>query len=209
MGLNQIPLILLVCVGFPFCSALICTQCYSMTVKEHEKMETWFLEMIPNLHDPQCGEAYHSMASSTPAPKIISNQQPVLPTTCEISAVAGTNTEIRCGFYKGYIETRAHNGVGAATLNIFSMTCYNVDVNVDWGCSVREFPLPGDNLHFNNILQSKFSNLLTFDRFVGSVCYCRRTDCTDVINGSSTANPPIIATLLFSLFFILGRKFYF
>ena len=98
---------------------------------------------------------------------------------------------------------------GAATLNIFSMTCYNVDVNVDWGCSVREFPLPGDNLHFNNILQSKFSNLLTFDRFVGSVCYCRRTDCTDVINGSSTGNPPIIATLLFSLFFILGRKFYF
>ena len=93
-------------------TALICTQCYSMTVKEHEKMETWFLEMIPNLHDPQCGEAYHSMASSTPAPKIISNQQPVLPTTCEISAVAGTNTEIRCGFYKGYIETRAHNGIG-------------------------------------------------------------------------------------------------
>ena len=84
-----------------------------MTVKEHSNMETWFLALIRNLHDPQCGEAYHSVASSTPAPQIIiSNQQPVVPTTCEISAVAGTNTEIRCGFYKGYIHIRTSNGIG-------------------------------------------------------------------------------------------------
>lgn len=96
---------------------------------------------------------------------------------------------------------------GAASLNVFSMTCYNVDINVDWGCTAREFPLPGDNLHFENILQSKFSNTVVLTRFVGSVCYCRRTDCTDVINGSSKLTPPVLWSALLGLLLVLVKKF--
>lgn len=96
---------------------------------------------------------------------------------------------------------------GTASLNVFSMTCYNVDINVDWGCTAREFPLPGDNLHFENILQSKFSNTVVLTRFVGSVCYCRRTDCTDVINGSSTLTPPVLWSVLLGLLLVLVKKF--
>lgn len=96
---------------------------------------------------------------------------------------------------------------GTASLNVFSMTCYNVDINVDWGCTAREFPLPGDNLHFENILQSKFSNTVVLTRFVGSVCYCRRTDCTDVINGSSKLTPPVLWSVLLGLLLVLVKKF--
>lgn len=96
---------------------------------------------------------------------------------------------------------------GTASLNVFSMTCYNVDINVDWGCTAREFPLPGDNLHFDNILRSKFSNTVVLTRFVGSVCYCRRTDCTDVINGSSKITPPVLWSVLLGLILVLIRRF--
>lgn len=96
---------------------------------------------------------------------------------------------------------------GTASLNVFSMTCYNVDINVDWGCTAREFPLPGDNLHFENILQSKFSNTVVLTRFVGSVCYCRRTDCTDVINGSSKLTPPVLWSVLLGLLLVLVKKY--
>lgn len=96
---------------------------------------------------------------------------------------------------------------GTASLNVFSMTCFNVDINVDWGCTAREFPLPGDNLHFENILQSKFSNTVVLTRFVGSVCYCRRTDCTDVINGNSKLTPPVLWSVLLGLLLVLVKKF--
>lgn len=170
-------------------------------------MGTVFQSILPSLHDSQCGIAYHSMMTSTPTPQLPFNQQPVLPTDCTLSAVAGTNTEIRCGFYKGYIEVMTPDGSGTASLNVFSMTCYNVDINVDWGCTAREFPLPGDNLHFDNILRSKFSNTVVLTRFVGSVCYCRRTDCTDVINGSSKITPPVLWSVLLGLILVLIRRF--
>lgn len=192
--------------GFSLCSALECTQCHSLTARDFTNMGSVFQNILPSLHDPQCGMAYHSLMTTTPTPQQPFNQQPVLPTTCTLSAVAGTNTEIRCGFYTGYIGVKSQDGSGSANLNIFSMTCYNVDVNVDWGCTVREFPLPGDNLHFNNILRSKFSNTVVLDRFVGSVCYCRRTDCTDVINGSSTLAPPVLWSVLLSFILVLVRK---
>lgn len=200
-------LVALLCVIFPLCSALQCTQCYSLTPRVFTNMGTVFQSILPSLHDSQCGIAYHSMMTSTPTPQLPFNQQPVLPTDCTLSAVAGTNTEIRCGFYKGYIEVMTPDGSGTASLNVFSMTCYNVDINVDWGCTAREFPLPGDNLHFDNILRSKFSNTVVLTRFVGSVCYCRRTDCTDVINGSSKITPPVLWSVLLGLILVLIRRF--
>ncbi|XP_048771745.1 uncharacterized protein LOC125677648 [Ostrea edulis] len=208
-NMNFVYVVAFLWVGFPICTALLCSQCYSMTVRNHTNMERWFHSMVPNLYDPQCGIAYHNTRSrtTTPVPQI-RNQQPVLPTSCQISAVAGTNTEIRCGFYTGYIETVTHNGVGIASLNIFSMTCFNVDVNVEWACKFREFPVPGDNLHFNRILQNKFSNLVTLTRFVGSVCYCRRSDCTDVINGSSQSKAQTLVTSLLVFFLLLFRRIF-
>lgn len=92
--------------------ALMCTQCHSLTATSVMNMGTVFQSILPNLHDPQCGLAYHSLMTTTPTPMQPFNQQPVLPTTCTISAVGGTNTEIRCGFYKGYIEVMSQDGIG-------------------------------------------------------------------------------------------------
>ncbi|XP_061197098.1 uncharacterized protein LOC133205328 [Saccostrea echinata] len=207
MELKVLYAITLLFFGYPLSAALMCSQCYSMTVRNQSNMDPLFNSVAPSLFSPQCGAAYHSAISTTPQPMVVSNQQPVLPTTCQITAVAGTNTEIRCGFYKGFIDVTTHNGEGKASLSVFSMTCFNVDVNVEWPCKVREFPVPGDTRHFDLILQNKFRNLLKLTRFVGSVCYCHRADCTDAINGSSATIPSIAFTLLLS-FLVLFRKFY-
>lgn len=199
--------ITLLFIGCPLSAALLCSQCYSMTVRNQSNMDPLFQSVAPSLYSSQCGAEYHRALGVTPQPVMGSNQQPVLPTTCQIMAVAGTNTEIRCGFYTGYIDVTTHSGEGRASLNVFSMTCFNVDVNVEWPCKAREFPIPGDHRHFDLILQNKFRNLLKLTRFVGSVCYCRRPDCTDVTNGSSETVPSVALSLLPSVL-VLFRKFY-
>ncbi|KAK3105205.1 hypothetical protein FSP39_019698, partial [Pinctada imbricata] len=166
-----------------------CKQCSTSSLLSQTSIKQEISLVLPSMYNPSCRIGVTTQ--TTPA----FSTNVIFPSICPTDVVPETNSEIRCGYYTGRLTAKVADGLGQFTTSTFSMRCFQVITSAQYGCKDIDTLTSDDIIHFQNLLQSKFSSLVTFHGFEGARCYCRNSDCGDV-SGAKMLNMGVWSTCL-------------